>query len=89
MNKNGYEAERAQLQQEGLEPRMCSACERGDHRHCGLQTWCECDCDPDAFDIECFEPPEKCIKCGHAADDDGVSDVPLCHSCATGQGVFE
>lgn len=24
---------------------MCEACERGDHEECGMQTWCECDCD--------------------------------------------
>ena len=24
---------------------MCEACERGDHDQCGLQTWCQCDCD--------------------------------------------
>lgn len=23
---------------------MCEACERGDHDQCGMQTWCECDC---------------------------------------------
>ena len=22
---------------------MCEACGRGDHRFCGMQTWCECD----------------------------------------------
>lgn len=26
---------------------MCEACERGDHANCGMQTWCECDCDPE------------------------------------------
>jgi hypothetical protein len=25
--------------------RTCDACEQGDHFHCGLQTWCQCDCD--------------------------------------------
>ena len=29
----------------------CEACEREDHANCGLQTWCECDCDPDAANI--------------------------------------
>jgi hypothetical protein len=24
---------------------MCEACERDDHANCGLQTWCECECD--------------------------------------------
>lgn len=27
---------------------LCEACERGDHANCGRQTWCQCDCDPDA-----------------------------------------
>ena len=26
---------------------MCEACERDDHANCGMQTWCECDCDPE------------------------------------------
>lgn len=25
---------------------MCEACTGGRHYACGLQTWCECDCDP-------------------------------------------
>lgn len=29
---------------------MCEACERGHHSNCGMQTWCECDCDPEAYD---------------------------------------
>lgn len=24
---------------------MCEACKRGDHDECGMQTWCECDCE--------------------------------------------
>jgi hypothetical protein len=23
----------------------CEACERGDHDCCGMQTWCDCDCE--------------------------------------------
>jgi hypothetical protein len=26
---------------------MCEACERGDHQNCGMQTWCECECEGD------------------------------------------
>lgn len=26
---------------------MCQACEDGNHHLCGMQTWCECDCDPE------------------------------------------
>lgn len=24
---------------------LCEACERGDHDNCGMQTWCQCDCE--------------------------------------------
>ncbi len=24
---------------------LCEACERDDHDNCGMQTWCECDCE--------------------------------------------
>jgi hypothetical protein len=28
----------------------CEACERGDHDQCGMQTWCDCDCEgPDGL----------------------------------------
>lgn len=30
----------------------CEACERGDHDQCGMQSWCDCDCegyDPNAI----------------------------------------
>lgn len=31
----------------------CDACERGDHINCGMQTWCECECDgPDTIDFD-------------------------------------
>ncbi len=40
--------------------RMCSACEDGEHHDCGLQTWCECECDP--YSCTCrdchYEPPD-------------------------------
>lgn len=26
---------------------MCQACEEGRHWDCGLQSWCDCDCDPE------------------------------------------
>jgi hypothetical protein len=25
---------------------LCLACSLNDHANCGLQTWCECECDP-------------------------------------------
>ena len=38
----------------------CSACERGDHENCGLQSWCDCDDegngDPDAAMFPEFDP---------------------------------
>jgi len=27
------------------EPRMCEGCTAGEHWRCGMQTWCECECD--------------------------------------------
>jgi len=35
---------------------MCESCERGDHANCGMQTWCECDCDPEAIDYFEVDP---------------------------------
>lgn len=29
------------------ERRMCQACIEGHHWNCGMQTWCECECDPE------------------------------------------
>jgi len=26
-------------------PTMCDACRRGEHWDCGMQTWCQCECD--------------------------------------------
>lgn len=29
---------------------MCEACQQDEHWNCGMQTWCECDCDgPEGF----------------------------------------
>ena len=40
--------------------RLCNACEDGEHHDCGLQTWCQCECDPDNCTCsDCYyEPPE-------------------------------
>lgn len=27
----------------------CEACDQGDHHNCGMQTWCECECDPESI----------------------------------------
>lgn len=35
----------------------CSACERGDHQNCGMQTWCDCECEgPDGIDFGDIDP---------------------------------
>lgn len=46
---------------------MCEACERGHHANCGMQTWCECDCDPDAVDY--FEDPMEGVLDPENAED--------------------
>lgn len=50
---------------------MCEACERGDHDRCGMQTWCECECDGyHGFglpDIELI--PDDCLPQQHVIDD--------------------
>jgi hypothetical protein len=38
----------------------CEACERGDHDNCGMQTWCDCDC----------EGYDQYIPAGHYFADD-------------------
>lgn len=40
---------------------MCEACTRGDHANCGMQTWCECDCDPEMAMLDDFEDPMPCV----------------------------
>ena len=47
--------------------RLCSACERGEHWDCGLQSWCECDCekvsDDDGHDPD-LDENNVCRVCG-------------------------
>ena len=54
---------------------MCEACERGDHRFCGMQTWCECedglDGDASAEELEAYHAhidantaKRPCSRCG-------------------------
>lgn len=72
----------------------CQACEEGDHQNCGMQTWCECDCDgPEGV---YFEPPDifmhitpKADACDH--DFQGWRDFPdgrggerVCTKCGIG-----
>lgn len=55
---------------------LCEACERGDHHECGMQTWCECDCDgPEGIDFggrqEAGDPNDVV---GHKTFDTGEID---------------
>ena len=38
--------------------RMCEACGRGEHYLCGMQTWCECECDGSA-DYDLYDDVEE------------------------------
>ena len=38
--------------------RLCSACEEEDHANCGMQVWCECECDPELARIQEIEDKE-------------------------------
>jgi hypothetical protein len=49
----------------------CQACEDGVHYLCGLQTWCDCECDPFSYDLW-----------GPSPDDDiPHSDTCTCETC--------
>lgn len=72
---------------------MCEACERGDHANCGLQTWCECDCDPEAaalFDMQ----ESKAGRAGHAGktlpieSKGGTAGTPAGDASETGLTLF-
>ena len=51
---------------------MCHACEEGRHADCGMQTWCECDCDPDAMLYEV----DTCDYCDAWSDDSHRETCP-------------
>lgn len=45
---------------------MCQACTNNDHANCGTtQTWCECDCDPEAANLPTLAAadPDRCCIC--------------------------
>jgi len=54
---------------------LCDACKRGQHWDCGMQTWCECECDPDAFDH-----PDNATAMSDEQPDEDDYDPPFdCH----------
>lgn len=59
---------------------LCDACQRDDHANCGMQTWCECDCDPESANpvIEEYEdePCDESDCCHH-----GVGFDEECEDC--------
>ncbi len=73
---------------------MCQACEAGDHGNCGLQTWCECDCDgtDDCFDpmayFDSYDAPEQpcvfsnCNVCGIKLRTSDEDKMGMCERCA-------
>jgi len=75
---------------------MCQACEAGDHGNCGLQTWCECDCDgtDDCFDpMAHYDPQDEddtaerrvftnCNVCGIKLRTDDEEKMGMCERCA-------
>lgn len=64
---------------------MCEACKRGQHWLCGMQTWCECDCDgPDGIYDDYFDAPSEYDDWDSWDDDDdprGHSDKCTCEHC--------
>lgn len=60
---------------------ICEACERGDCEQCGMQTWCECDCQgPDGIYIphDCYFADDldggRLLK--KDAQAESVADIP-------------
>jgi hypothetical protein len=56
---------------------FCEACERGEHSACGMQTWCQCECDGEAIDYghQLSEPDTNCIT----TPDGGCIGGPCMH----------
>lgn len=60
---------------------QCEACLRNDHANCGMQTWCDCDCDPTQALFDVFEDPMPCALHGvvgdcKACDAEAADDYP-------------
>lgn len=66
--------------------RMCTACQEGRHWDCGMQSWCECDCDPETAEIdEIFNPESAFAEVEYEDwdddDPDGHSLECTCEHC--------
>jgi hypothetical protein len=61
---------------------VCEACERGDHDQCGMQTWCECDCE--GYDPAGRVRPvfEDCNVCGRELMGSEEWGMGMCLICA-------
>ena len=71
---------------------LCQACEQDDHDNCGMQTWCECDCEgymPDGYyfhdDLDGGrlvkkEPGNELLEPRHPSNPTG-DPVPVCDPC--------
>lgn len=58
---------------------LCEACERGECHLCGMQTWCQCECDGNAVDaVELDRREQGCEHCG------SLDVNPKCPAC---QGI--
>lgn len=62
---------------------LCQACSEGRHGDCGMQTWCECECDGEAidygFDMSNQADIKIVLRCGFCERLNAVSVFPLHH----------
>jgi hypothetical protein len=59
----------------------CQACEEGDHDNCGMQTWCDCDCegyDPGGTVAPVFT---HCNVCGKRLREPEEDEMGMCNDC--------
>lgn len=57
----------------------CQACEDGDHDNCGMQTWCDCDCEGYQDYVPVFTHCNVCGKRIHEPEED---EMGMCAGCA-------
>ena len=55
----------------------CQACEEGRHHDCGMQTWCDCDCE--GYDPQGYCEGEDESECGAGA---GPNDIVAWQRCS-------